>query len=80
MCTRLTDKHPTKQKLDKLFKYMDELGIRFEAINNQGIYIVDKEFPSNRVMLLDIEESIPPSNPSIEDIPPMYDYKLGKLN
>jgi hypothetical protein len=72
----LTDKHPTMQKVEKVFDLFNTLGISFEVMQNRTI-VTDKEFPDIDFLMVDIEDRLDDPTYSIDTIPPNFDYKIG---
>jgi hypothetical protein len=77
---RLTDKHPTTQKVQQVFDLMDELGLRFTATHDgrAPFFIVKDEgyeFPS-QLELLDLEYGFNHSESGVESLPPIFEYRL----
>lgn len=73
---RLTQKHPTYQKVQKVFDLMDELGLVFDA-HSFGVgrtTIEDKEFPGTIFELRDLEDD--GSWPNPVEIPPTMEWKI----
>ena len=74
---RLTEKHPTSIKLEKLFSLAEELGITI-TVNRFGQFIVcDNEWHRKDLYLRDIEaNSNDSSRGSVTMLPPYMEYKV----
>jgi hypothetical protein len=68
---RLTDKHPTSKKVDKLLGLLEELNLEIHIGPYDTVCIVDKENCENNIYMRDNESSEP-----VSSIPPMFEYKL----
>jgi hypothetical protein len=67
--TRLTDKHPTSQKLEKVFALLHELNLSVEIRRYGTIHIKDGDSPEYEMM--DADNGQP-----VFDFPPNFEYKL----
>lgn len=70
MAKRLTENHPTWQKVEKIFALMEELGITIER-NNYYTTITDKDHPEVEFMLKDSD-----SSEMLDLFPPFMEYKI----
>lgn len=72
---RLLDKHPTMQKLHKLFAYADDLGISLVFTGFRVIVQDDARSSEEPTLYLeDIESS--DSSKQMDEFPPLTDYKV----
>jgi hypothetical protein len=73
---RLKDNHPTMQKIEKLFAYMDELGLSLEVIPPGYVggpcSINDKERPGITFVMSDLDNP----NDAFNSFPPTFEYKV----
>jgi len=68
---RLTDKHPTSIKVEKLFALADELGISINVSRYGQLTVSDEEFPGTDFFIRDNE-----GNGDVFEFPPVTEYKL----
>lgn len=75
MYRRLTAAHPTMEKLNKLFKFMDELNLSIEIGAYGSLSVVDKE--NGTFDLMDNETHVGDNykNP-ITSLPPWMEFKM----
>jgi hypothetical protein len=71
---RLLDHHPTAQKLDKLFAFMDEIGISI-AVYQSATIINDQDFP-HEVLITDLDHT----DENVDFFPPGLEYVLKYEN
>lgn len=68
---KLTDKHPTSIKLEKLFTAMEDLGLTI-TVSRWGQYIVcDRDQPGKDYLLNDSD-----NGESVTILPPDLEYKV----
>lgn len=70
---RAKDNHPLHAKLEKLWNFMDELGISFD-IPLSNVFKVQVNDGKKTWNMVDIDNE----NYSIDHIPPAFEYKLVK--
>lgn len=73
---RLTEKHPTSIKVEKLFTAMEDLGLTI-TVNRYGQFIVcDNEFPGKDFYLRDTESEGGDMRGSVTMLPSYVEYKI----
>lgn len=76
---RLTEKHPTYQKVQKLFDQMEEAKLSFYVADYGQILVKDDEFPETSFELRDLEHEESSSIvQSIYELPPTLEWKVVK--
>jgi len=73
---RLTDEHPTKIKVDKAMRFLDELGIIFD-FNGYDTRVKDRDNPEE-FLLEDIEQTCT-TNAKIRELPFPLEYKVIRM-
>lgn len=71
---RLKQTHPTMERLKKLFRYAEELGIALEFEGSVNTFVTDDKFPGEHPSNLQLKEMNSDNN--IKTIPPICEYKL----
>jgi len=67
---KLKKDHPTAQKLNKIFRIMDNMGLSI-SVSDDEISVTDKQ--SDKVYRV---EDVEPDNELCAEFPPVYDYKI----
>jgi hypothetical protein len=71
---RLKPEHPSYQKIEKLFDFMDELGLTIETDRLGRVLVHDGTLPA--VYLMDLESFLGDYDQTIPVLPPSTEWKL----
>lgn len=71
---RLTENHPTSKKLEKLWAYMDKIGIMIEPMYARQLIIHDVDQAEVLLYLEDLEDN--GECVTTPNLPPQLEYKV----